>query len=197
MLVLGTQLINTPVMSLQTGAELARTKAPVIDPHTLSILAYELDGPLLDQRPSLLRIADMRELSTIGMIVDSSDEFVGLDDVIKLKEIYDLHFPLIGLTVIDDRKHKIGKVEDYSLEVGSFVIQQINVKHSLFKSLNDSESIIHRSQVVEITDTTIVVRSATVEVKRSAEQSVKNYVNPFRQSKPQPEAISSDTHSKK
>jgi sporulation protein YlmC with PRC-barrel domain len=194
MLVLGTQLINTPVMSLQTGAELARTKAPIIDPHTLSIVAYELDGPSLDQHPSLLRVADMRELSTIGMIVDSSDEFVGLDDVIKLKEIHDLHFSLVGLTVIDDKKHKIGKVDDYTVEVGSFVIQQLNVRHPIFKSLNDTESLIHRSQVVEITDTTIIVKSATNEVKETIQHAVKSYVNPFRQGKPQPETASTDEH---
>ncbi|MDB5177952.1 MAG: hypothetical protein JWO61_335 [Candidatus Saccharibacteria bacterium] len=193
MLILGSQLLNTAVMSLQTGTELARTKAPVIDPRTLTIVAYELSGTLLDQHPSLLRIADVRELSDIGMIVDSSDEFVGVDDIIKLKETYDLHFPLIGLSVVDDKKHKLGKVEDYSVEMGGFVIQQLTVRRPIFKSLGDSELLIHRSQIIEINDTTVKVKSASNEAKDPIPQAVRAYANPFRQpGNVQPEAIQAD-----
>ena len=193
MLVLGTQLVNTPVMSLQTGAELARTKIPVIDPRTLTIVAYELDGQLLDQHPSLLRIVDIRELSDIGMIVDSSDEFIGVDDVIKLKETYELHFPLIGLSVIDDKKHKLGKVEDYSVEIGGFVIQQLTIRRPIFKSFGDTELLIHRSQIIEINDTTITVKAAANEAKDPIPHAAKAYVNPFRPAgATQPESIHID-----
>ena len=193
MLVLGTQLIDTPVMSLQTGAELARTKIPVIDPRTLTVVAYELNGPLLDEHPSLLRIVDIRELSDIGMIVDSSDEFIGVDDVVKLKETYELHFPLIGLSVIDDKKHKLGKVEDYSVEIGGFVIQQLTVRRPIFKSFGDTELLIHRSQIIEINDTTITVKAATNEVKDPIPHATKAYTNPFRAAgNTQPESIQAD-----
>lgn len=193
MLILGSQLLDTPVMSLQTGAELARTKQSVIDPRSLSIVAYELSGALLVEHPSLLRIADIRELSEIGMIIDSSDEFVGVDDIIKLKEVYDLHFSLIGLSVVDDKKHKLGKVEDYSVEMGGFVIQQLNVKRPILKSFNDSELLIHRSQIIEINDTTIIVKSASNEAKDPLPQAIKAYANPFRNTgNAQPEAIGRD-----
>jgi uncharacterized protein YrrD len=194
MLILGSQLRDTPVMSLQTGAELARTKMPIIDPRTLSIVAYEVNGPLLDEHPSLLRIVDVRELSEIGMIVDSSDEFVGANDIIKLKEIYDLHFSLVGLSVVDDKKHKLGKVEDYSVEMGGFVIQQLNIRRPLLRSFNDSELLIHRSQIIEISDTTIVVKSASNEAKDPIPQAIKAYANPFRTAgSAQPESISRDS----
>lgn len=193
MLVLGSQLLNTAVMSLQTGTELARVKTPIIDPRTLTVIAYELEGSLLDQHPSLLRIADIRELSDIGMIVDSSEEFIGVDDVIKLKEIHDLHFPLLGLTVIDDKKHKLGKVIDYTVEISGFVIQQLSVRRPLFKSLGDSELLIHRSQIIQINDTTITVKSGSNEAKDPVPHAVKAYVNPFRHpGSAQPEAIQAD-----
>jgi len=193
MLVLSSQLINTPVMSLQTGTELARTKAAVINPRTLSVIAYEVDGALLDERPSFLRVADVRELGEIGMIVDSSDEFVGLDDIVRLKEIYELHFPLIGLEVVDDKKHRLGKVEEYTVEMSNFVIEQLQVRRPLLKSLGDSELLIHRSQVIKINDTTITVKAPTTEAKDPIPSAVRAYVNPFRQpGKTQPEAVKVD-----
>src|SRR6478735_2251568 len=102
MLIAGSRFLNAPVMGLQTGGELARTSREIIDPATLEIIAFELEGPLLTEHPSLLRIADVREFSDMGIIVDSSEEFVSLDDVIKLRDIYDLGFELIGKQVIDE-----------------------------------------------------------------------------------------------
>lgn len=181
MLLLGSRLIHTPILSLQTGTELARTSRAIIDPRNLTIAAYELDGPLLTQTPALLRIADIRELSDIGMIVDSSDEFVGPDDVIKLQQVYEYQFQLVGLHVVDDKRHKLGKVTDYTLEAGNFVIEQLNIKRPLLQSLNDSELLVHRSQIVEITDTEIIVRSVDEQPAEPIKQAMRSaYANPFR-----------------
>jgi hypothetical protein len=175
-------------MSLQTGARLARTHKPVIDPADLKIMAYEIDGPLLDQHPSFVRTADIREMSSVGMIVDDSDELVGLDDIIKLKELYELGFPLIGMPVIDEHRHKLGKVEDYTVETGSFVVQQLNVKRGLIKGLADTGLLVHRSQIAEINDRSIVVKSTAKKSVEPVMEAVRHeYVNPFRAPAPQPE----------
>ena len=92
MLIAADRFIHMPVMSLQTGSELARTSREIIDPRNLSIVAYELEGRLLDQNPSLLRVADVREIGPLGMIIDSVDELVSVSDVIELKKIYEINF---------------------------------------------------------------------------------------------------------
>lgn len=186
MLLTGSQLIGTPIMSLQTGKELAQASAAVINPHNLSVIAYLVEGQHLDHSPSYLRIADMRELGSLGMIVDSSDEFVEPDDIISDKAIYDLGFTLEGKHVIDDHKKKLGKVIDYVIDVDSFVIQQLTVKRPLLKSFTDDELLIHRSQIVEVNDTTIVIKSGKVKPKVEVAPS-RHFVNPFRQTNPQPE----------
>lgn len=167
-------------MGLQTGSELARTHKAIINPKTLEIAAYELEGPLLNDHPSLLRIADVREFSDIGLIVDSSDEFVGLDDIIKLREIYELHFSPVGMPVVDEKRHKLGKVESYTIETGAFLIQQLLVKRPLLKSLNDAQLLVHRSQITEISDTEIIVHSQA-EIPEPAIDAIRHgYTNPFR-----------------
>lgn len=180
MLIAGSRLIDAPVMGLQTGGELARTERAVIDPHTLQVVAYELTGPLLNTRPSLLRVADVREFSNIGMIVDSSDEFVSPEDIIKLNEIYQLHFDLIGKTVVDTRRHKLGKIDGYTIETAGFVVQQLSVKRPLFMSLNDTNILVHRSQIKEITDAKIVVESEVKPAEPVMRAVHDTYTNPFR-----------------
>jgi hypothetical protein len=180
MLLAGSRLIDTPVMGLQTGSELARTSRAIIAPHNLRIVAYELVGPLLDMHPSLLRIEDVREFSDLGIIVDSSDEFVSPEDVIKLGEIYKLHFTLVGMPVVDEKHHKLGKVEGYTLETGGFFIQQLDVKKPLLKSLNDTQLLVHRTQITEINDSEIVVRTDTAPIEPITQAARTDYVNPFR-----------------
>jgi sporulation protein YlmC with PRC-barrel domain len=179
MLIVGSRLIDAPVMGLQTGSELARTSKAIIDPRTLEIIAYELAGPLLDIHPSVIRVIDVREFSDIGLIVDSSDEFVSPTDIIKLNDIYELNFTLIGMSVVDEKGRKLGKVDGYTIETGGFLIQQLSVKRPLLRSLNDTQLLVHRTQISEINNTSIIVNS---EVKvQPMLQSVQNsYHNPFR-----------------
>lgn len=186
MLLLGSKLIGTSIMSLQTGTKLAVTKRPIINPGNLQIIAYEVDGPLLVEKPAYLRIADVRELSRIGMIIDSNDEFFGENDVISIKKLLDINFKLVGIEVIDDNNHKLGKVIDYSIDTNSFIIQQLRVKQKILKSITNTELLIHRSQIVEINNSSIIVKSTLKKVEQVINNTEKlSYINPFRSSTPQ------------
>ena len=81
----------------------------------------------MDQHPSLLRIDDVREIGPLGMIIDSTDEIIGIDDVITIKEIYEINFALKDKLVIDEKNKKIGKVIGYTLAAGNFIIQQLRI----------------------------------------------------------------------
>ena len=192
MLIAAERFIGTPEMSLQTGSELARTAREVIDPFTLTVVASELEGRLLDQSPTLLRIADIREIGGLGMIIDSVDELIAPSDVITIQKIYEYQFELVGKSVVDERKHKVGKVVGYTVEAGDFVIQQLRVHRPLLRSFGDTELLIHRSQIIKVTDDTIIVKSATVshKVEEAVVPITRAYDNPFRKApQPSPETI--------
>lgn len=185
MLLVGSQLLNLPIMGLQTGGELARTVQPVIDPSSLSIIAYTVSSPLLENAaPAFLRIADIRELSDIGFIVDSIDEFVYQGDVIHLDDIYELRFQIVGMKVVDETRRKLGKVYDFTLDVGDFSIQQLNIKRPFVQRINDPELLIHRSQIIEISAEAIVVHSKAEIPEHTRVTTPGSYVNPFRKTKP-------------
>ena len=188
MLVLGSRLHETPVMSLQTGTRLARTTQPLIDPTNLKIVAYQVDGPLLTEQPSFISTADISEMSAIGMIIDSTDELLGLHDVIKVEELYGMGNWLIGKPVINTDKQKLGKIEDYSVDTGSFMIQQLNVKRGILRGITETSLLVHRTQIVEINDDAIIIKSTKKKLHEPVMKSVRHeYVNPFRSPAPQPE----------
>jgi len=176
MLVLNTQLENIPVMSLQSGTSLGKVTTPIIDPRKLQIVAYHVVGPRV-QTPSVLHTIDIREIGPLGYIVDSAHSVMELDeDLVRLQEVIDLNFNLVGKQVIDDNKKKLGKVIDYTVESESFLIQKLHLGQSVLKNIKHSSLIIHRSQIVEITDREVIVRSATVQEQVGLTQ----VLNPFR-----------------
>lgn len=165
-------------MSLQSGSELGKIGQPIIDPRNLSIVAYYVSGPRI-QSVSVLHVSDIREFGPLGFIVDNADNIMPLDgDLVRLQEVIEFKFTLLGKPVIDEQKKKLGKVSDYTFEADSFSIQKIHVSQSVMKNFSNAHLIIHRSQIVELTDKEVIVQSATVPVSTGLPQ----ILNPFRRS---------------
>ncbi len=184
MLIRGSDLLQTPVMSLQTGTELATTKSFVIDPADLGILAFELEGDQLTDDPTLLRIQDIRELSSIGFIVDSSDEFISKGFVIKINEIYNLQFSPYGMKVIDTNNKTVGRVTDIVIDSNTFLVEQLAIKRPLLQRINTTEILIGRQQIAAINNDNIVVKAPTIKSGQSnLANSAKIFTNPFRETK--------------
>lgn len=189
MLISLAELTSIPVMSLQTGVEVAYTVEPIVDPSTLDILAYELDGESLDTTPAFLRVQDIRELSDLGFIIDSSDSLSDLDDFVTHADLYKNPVQIEGMRVLDDRSTLLGKVEAAIMDTQTFRIEQLQVKPPLFKRFMETNLLISRAQIKEITDDTIIVRSATLKDKVEA-KTTRRAMNPFRNTTPpQPESI--------
>ena len=184
------RLLDAPIMSLQTGAELARIDEPIIDPRTMSVMAFYVKGNLVEETPSVLHVSDIRELSDIGIIIDDSDKLMGTEGLVRLQEIIDFGFILPGIKVSDDRGQKLGKVNDYVIDPETFDVIQIYTEQSLLRSLANASNVIHRSQIVSVTNQQIVVKSAIIPSERSATEAVADaFVNPFRSAPQQQESI--------
>lgn len=186
MLVLVESLLKLPIVSLQTGQDLARPTRPIIDPRQLYIIAFYCEGPNLDEDPAVLHTDDIREVSTIGLIVDSADDIMSPTDLVRLQQVLSFNFILDDKLVVDDLGNKIGKVNQYAVETNTFHIIKLHVRPTLLKAWNTTERIIDRSQIIEINDKHIVVKSATIKAKTVTRPV---FENPFKGVHAQPDAI--------
>jgi sporulation protein YlmC with PRC-barrel domain len=189
MLVIGSKMINTPILSLHVGDQIAVTRQAIIDPEDLRIIAYTLDGPLLrdPEVGNILISDDVREISQSGMIIDSIDRLVNREDIIHLDQVMSLNFNLIGLKVVTQGGKKLGKVVDYTFDSQSFSVYQLIVQRPVFASINDPQLTINRSQIIEIDDFKVTIKHDKEEVKvkkknekTEPEEFKPDFVNPFR-----------------
>ena len=183
-------MIGAPVLSLHVGGPVANTREAIIDPEDLRIVAYTLEGAIIKNDPDvgdILDTQDVREISDSGLIVDSTDRFTTREDVVRLDKIMDLGFSLVGLKVVTQDGKKIGKVVDYTMDSGTFMVYQLIVQRPFMSSLLDPELTINRSQIIEIDDYKVTIKHDKAQVKvpkekkkSEPEEFVPNFTNPFR-----------------
>ncbi len=187
MLVTATKLIGTPILSMQAGGAITHIAEPIVDPDNLKIIAFRLNGGVVSRSDTnILDVSSIREYSKYGIVIDSVDELVAPDDVIKIANVLKLNFSLNGLKVKTKKGSKLGKVIDYTLNSDDFNIQQIIVSRPIAKRLLDPELTISRKEIVEVTDYEIIVKDEEKKLKEKAEKEefVPNFVNPFRSQEP-------------
>lgn len=194
MLVSNTRLMDTPVMSLHLGGKVASLGAAIINPANLRIAAFEISSPAKTRSSATyLLTSDIREYGTLGVIIDTTDEFITTGDVIKLDELIQLNFTLSGMRVVTKDGQKLGRVSGYTVDTLRFEIQQLSVRGGFFKSIQDPTGLlVHRSQIVEITNEAIIVKSSAQKAAEPSSASARTvFTNPFRSGQsPQPESSS-------
>ena len=187
MLITSTKLIGTPILSMQAGGAIGRVSECIIDPDTLKIIAFRAEGgPIPRTGANLLATSSIREYSSFGMVIDSADEFIDSEDVVKISKILALNFNLIGLKVESKKGSKLGKVTDFTVTTEDFILQQIIVRRPAIKALIDPELTISRKEIIEVTDYKIIIKDEekTLKQKAAKEEFVPNFVNPFRNQEP-------------
>lgn len=160
MLQLSLSFTNQPIMSLRTGTEVSRAYGPIINPNNLKIEGFYCQDPNNRKNSVVLLNQDVRDIIPQGIVVNDADVLTDPSELVRLKEIINYHFELLGKVVVDSDGKKIGKVEDYSVDIESLYIQKLYVGQSLFKSLNGGNLGIDRNDILEITEKKIVIRES-------------------------------------
>lgn len=177
---------DAPLVSLQLETKIASLAEPIVDPRQLKLVAFYVNSPKASDGNLVIFTGDIREVNPrLGMIIDNDDVITPLDDLVRLHEIIDFDFHLPGIKVVDERGHKYGKVTSYSLDPQSFFIEQLTVEPNILRSLNNASSLIHRQQIISVTNKQIVIKAPTIKAGEVVRQST-DFVNPFRDIK-QPE----------
>ena len=156
MLQLSKTLLNKSVLSLRTGGVIASITGPIINPNSLKVEGFYCQDRF-DKKLLILLYQDIRDNMPQGYVVNDHEVLVEPEELIRLKEILELNFELIGKHVVTISKQRVGKVSDYATETETMSIQKIYVAQSILKSFTGGSLSIDRSQVNEITPRRIII----------------------------------------
>ena len=149
------QLIGLPVLSLQTGQRVATSTNLVIDPDRLAVAALLC---VVGRTQMILLPQDIRQLAPQGILVDSEESLSEPDDVVRVAPLAQRGWSPAGKKVQTDMGRPVGKVETFTIAPELFILQKLHVRRPIWQSLTGASVIIDRSQVLDVTDSQIIVR---------------------------------------
>lgn len=161
MLRMSASLLNQPVISLRAGRPIATATTPIVNPHNLKILGWWCKSASGSKNLVLLA-EDVREVMPKGLAVNDEEVLSSPDELVRHREILNIHFELIDKQV-KTKRHKLGKVSDYAYDDGGMFVQKLYVARSLVKVFSAEDTlIVDRTQILEVTDHHILVRDTEV-----------------------------------
>lgn len=160
MLKLSNSLINIDVMSLRTGGSVGVATQLIINPNNLKIEGwYVVDK--FNKHKLILLATDVRDIVPQGIAVNDLEVLSTPEELVRLKPVLDIDFQLIGKYVRSTNGQKYGKVSDFAVETSGLLVKKIYASQAIIKSLSGGNLSIDRTQITEITNTTIVIEDPT------------------------------------
>lgn len=164
MLKLSSTLINQPVMSLRTGGQIATALEPIINPNNLKIEGFYCQDRFTKDKLVLLS-QDVRDIVPQGLAVNDHEVLSAPGELVRLKEILETGFEIMGKPVVTVNKKRIGKVNDFAYEEATMFVQKLYVSQNLLKSFGTGQISVERNRIVEITNRKIVVQDPLEGIK--------------------------------
>lgn len=151
-------------MSLRTGSPVATATTPIINPNNLKIEGWYCQDRF-SKSTLILLSQDVRDVIAQGLVINDHDNLSEPEELIRLQEILDIQFELLGKPTFTSNKVKIGKVTDYAVEIETFYIQKLYLSQPLVKSFSGGTLSVDRDQVIEITNRKVVIQDPLKPIK--------------------------------
>jgi sporulation protein YlmC with PRC-barrel domain len=164
MLQLSKSLFNQPVMSLRTGAQVATAVTPIINPNNLKIEGWYCQDRF-SKRTLILLSQDIRDVIAQGLVINDHDNLSEAEELVRLKDILEIKFELLGKPAYTSNKKRIGKVTDFAVEAETLYIQKLYLSQPLVKSFSGGTLSVDRDQIIEITSRKVVIQDPLKPVK--------------------------------
>lgn len=169
MLVLASQVKNSPILSIRNGHAVAQTGDMLVDADRLEVAAIFCTSGSWRKNNHVLLLRDIREFSHSGLIIDSLEDIEDIGEIVRLNDLVNRNYQVIGKAVVTENGTKLGKVEDYSIDTISNLIQKLYIKPSLLKNLMVNNLVVDRANIIRTDDKQIVVSDATLKSPAPAE----------------------------
>lgn len=158
---LSEQFIGVPVLSVHAGQAIARTASLLIDPHRLVVAALFCQLTRSNEQRVVLP-QNIREAGREGLVINHEEDLAEMEELIRLKDVVDLNYQLVGKSVVTESKQKLGRVSNFVIDDRNWTIIKLHVARPAWRAMFDSALIIDRSMIVSVSQRAIVVKDASV-----------------------------------
>jgi uncharacterized protein YrrD len=139
----------------------------MVNKETLKVELLEVLEPENNERLYLLT-GDVRSATNNLIIINSESDMSESVDLIRQQELIKSKFNLIGSKVVTQEGKLLGRVKDFTVDYDSFLTSKLHIRGSLIKRLLNESFIIDRSQIVDVKDNKVIVKSTAIKNKQKS-----------------------------
>lgn len=143
-------------MSLRTSGQVAIATEPIINPDNLKIEGFYCQDKFSKNKLILLS-QDIRDTLPQCYAINDYEVLSDPIELVRLKKVLQINYKLMGKPVVTESKKKIGKINDFAVEVETMYIQKLYVGQPFIKSITSGQLSVDRSQIIEITNRKIII----------------------------------------
>ena len=145
-------LENMPVGSFEEQVLLGRVNFSVINPDDMRLLGFVVQIRGLFPKYKIVSMKDVVDIDQNGVTIRSADSLVERGEIVRIGEILQHKFVLIGMTAKNLKDQGLGRVSDALIETQSGDILRVYI-NSLLNS-----RIFERSRIVKIDKNVLILK---------------------------------------
>ncbi len=163
MLVLDSSINQKPIISLKDGEIIATITKPLINPDNLTLPAFYC--LTRNRQLKIILDQDIREINFNYLMINDESNLSDPNDLIRLQNIININYNLINKSVETISRKKIGRVTDFTINLASMYVNNLEVTPSIYRNFRGSNLKIHRSQIIELNDRKIIIEDLDQKIK--------------------------------
>ena len=172
-------LLNQPVLALETKSKIGTTSNIVVNPENGLLVAFIVKAGFLGTQ-KLLSYKDIREIRADCLIVDNEDRLVELKELPRVANLIKKKISILNCNVKTQKGEWIGKIEDLLVDSISYKILKYYVQGFVFDFhfpffCFKEDRIIPCDKIIAIKPKVVIIKekSAKGEQKKAAEEKIK------------------------
>jgi len=157
MLIELSKLVGMPVGSLNEGAFVGSVRQTVISPGDAKLIGFTIKIGSIFSKILVVSFQDVVDIDQGGVVINSRDNLVEKEEIVRVGEILKHKFNLIGLKAVSKDKQNLGRVQDAVVETQSGDILR------LYTSRMYQNRVFERSKIDKITWREVVLNCESEE----------------------------------
>ncbi|HRY60104.1 MAG TPA: PRC-barrel domain-containing protein [Patescibacteria group bacterium] len=154
MLLYASKLVGKNIIDSLTLHKIGTTGSIIIDPNNGQVLAFTLNKKFFWEKPLILTMQDVSGAYIDGIVVRSIESIVPIDEVVRVKKVWDQKIFLLKARVTTQNGNRIGYIEDFIFDTVDGRLATIVVK----KLFSGERRIINANRIISIDRYGVVVR---------------------------------------
>jgi len=152
MFIEATKIIGLPVAAFDTQSKAGIVSDILIDPDNGNLLGFLINEGILVAK-KVLAISDVKEWDPNGLVTESIENLVGINDVVRIKELIDKKVHLLGMRAKTESGKSLGEVENYLVDSTCQCVTKYYLKDILGKKrILTADKVIKINKIIVFSD---------------------------------------------